>query len=86
MNTQDLENNIILRTKFLCGTNACVVPNEMRIYARQAVKELLPSDLAQSIYCVFDITLEDYIDYILRKVLAVKREQPKISLIFMIRL
>lgn len=69
MNTQDLENNIILRTKFLCGTNACVVPNEMRIYARQAVKELLTADLANAIYCVFDITLEDYTNYILKKVL-----------------
>lgn len=69
MDIQELEKTIILRTKFLCGTNACVVPSEMRTYARQAVKELMTAELASSIYCFFDITLEDYIDYILRKVL-----------------
>ena len=69
MNTKDVENDIVLRAKFLCGTNACVIPSEMRLYVKQAVKELLTVELANAIYCVFDITLEDYVNYVLRKVL-----------------
>lgn len=67
MGSEDFENLIIDRTKFLACSNACSKEEEIRPYALQAIKEFLPVEVAQCLS--FDISIYDYVDFIIKKVL-----------------
>lgn len=69
MDNEKFEILIIDRTKWLSSSNACCKPEEIKPFALQAIKEFLPAEVAQDIYRSYDITLYDYIDYIIKKVL-----------------
>ena len=69
MDSEEFEKMIVNRTKFLSFSNACLSRDCIRPYALQAIKEFLSAEAAQEIYRVYDITLYDYIDYIIKKVL-----------------